>query len=114
MNDALALRVTYALSRVLIFILFSLMGLRRAVIRDNLARSFSGLAPAAPESHRIGATAGCRGLAGSGSRTVCCGGRYRRSGLAPIPRGLSRWCHENTRSGDELEPVLVFSSQVTG
>jgi KDO2-lipid IV(A) lauroyltransferase len=47
MNDALALRVTYALSRVLFFILFSLMGLRRAVIRDNLARSFSGLAPAA-------------------------------------------------------------------
>ena len=52
MNDGLALRVTYALSRVLFFILFSLLGLRRAVIRDNLVRSFPGLAPAAQQRLR--------------------------------------------------------------
>ena len=46
MNDGLALRVAYALSRVIFFILFSLLGLRRAVIRDNLARSFPELDPA--------------------------------------------------------------------
>ena len=47
MNDRLALRVSYALSRVVFLIVFSLLGLRRAVIRDNLARSFPGLAPRA-------------------------------------------------------------------
>jgi Kdo2-lipid IVA lauroyltransferase/acyltransferase len=52
MNDALALRVTYALSRIVFFILFSLLGMRRAVIRDNLTRSFSELAPAAQQKLR--------------------------------------------------------------
>ena len=52
MNDGLALRVTYALSRVVFFILFSLLGLRRAVIRDNLARSFPELDPAAQRKLR--------------------------------------------------------------
>jgi len=52
MNDGLALRVTYALSRVVFFILFSLLGLRRAVIRDNLARSFPSLAPQAQRGLR--------------------------------------------------------------
>ena len=47
MRDGLALRTTYALARVAFFVLFSLLGLRRAVIRDNLARSFPALdAPA--------------------------------------------------------------------
>jgi len=47
MNDGLALRVTYAASRCVFFVLFSLLGVRRAVIRDNLARSFPALdAPA--------------------------------------------------------------------
>ena len=47
MNDGLALRVTYAASRLIFFVLFSLLGLRRAVIRDNLARSFPALDAAA-------------------------------------------------------------------
>ena len=47
MNDGLALCVTYAASRFIFFVLFSLLGVRRAVIRDNLARSFPALdAPA--------------------------------------------------------------------
>jgi KDO2-lipid IV(A) lauroyltransferase len=46
MGDGVAFDVTYALSRGVVFILFSLLGLRRAVIRDNLARSFPELAPA--------------------------------------------------------------------
>jgi KDO2-lipid IV(A) lauroyltransferase len=45
MRDGLALRLTYALSRVVFFVLFSLLGLRRAVIRDNLTRSFPALEP---------------------------------------------------------------------
>ena len=52
MNDGLVLRVTYALSRVVFFILFSLLGVRRAVIRDNLARSFPELDPAAQRKLR--------------------------------------------------------------
>ena len=52
MNDGLVLRVTYALSRVVFFILFSLLGLRRTVIRDNLARSFPGLDPAGQRNLR--------------------------------------------------------------
>ena len=44
--------MTYALSRVVFFILFSLLGLRRAVIRDNLARSFPELDPAAQRKLR--------------------------------------------------------------
>ena len=47
MNDGLGLRVGYVLSRSVFFMLFSLLGLRRSVIRDNLARSFPELAPAA-------------------------------------------------------------------
>ena len=47
MDDGVAFDVTYALSRVVFFILFSLFGLRRTVIRDNLARSFPELAPVA-------------------------------------------------------------------
>jgi len=46
MNDGLRLRMGYVLSRGVFFILFSLLGLRRSVIRDNLARSFPELAPA--------------------------------------------------------------------
>jgi KDO2-lipid IV(A) lauroyltransferase len=45
MNDSLALRVTYCASRVVFFVLFSLLGVRRAVIRENLARSFPALDP---------------------------------------------------------------------
>ena len=47
MDDGVAFDVTYALSRAVFFILFSLFGLRRTVIRDNLARSFPELAPVA-------------------------------------------------------------------
>jgi KDO2-lipid IV(A) lauroyltransferase len=47
MDDGVAFDVSYALSRGVFFILFSLLGLRRSVIRDNLARSFPELAPAA-------------------------------------------------------------------
>ena len=47
MDDGVAFDVTYALSRAVFFILFSLFGLRRTVIRDNLARSFPELAPPA-------------------------------------------------------------------
>jgi KDO2-lipid IV(A) lauroyltransferase len=47
MNDGLGLRATYAASRVVFFILFSLLGLRRGVIRENLARSFPALEPGA-------------------------------------------------------------------
>ncbi len=47
MDDGVAFHVTYALSRGVFFILFTLLGLRRSVIRDNLARSFPELAPAA-------------------------------------------------------------------
>jgi KDO2-lipid IV(A) lauroyltransferase len=47
MDDGVAFDVIYALSRGVFFILFSLLGLRRSVIRDNLARSFPELAPAA-------------------------------------------------------------------
>ena len=47
MDDGVAFEVTYALSRAVFFILFSLFGLRRTVIRDNLARSFPELAPVA-------------------------------------------------------------------
>jgi KDO2-lipid IV(A) lauroyltransferase len=47
MNDSLALRMAYALSRLLFFVLFSIGGIRRTVIRDNLARAFPEFAPAA-------------------------------------------------------------------
>jgi KDO2-lipid IV(A) lauroyltransferase len=47
MNDGVRLRVGYVLSRGVFFILFSLLGLRRTLIRDNLARSFPELAPVA-------------------------------------------------------------------
>ena len=47
MKDGLALRVTYALSRVVFFVLFSMVGMRRSVIRENLARSFPELGPGA-------------------------------------------------------------------
>ena len=47
MDDGVAFHVSYALSRCVFFILFSLFGLRRAVIRDNLARSFPELDPGA-------------------------------------------------------------------
>ena len=47
MKDGLALRVTYALSRVVFFVLFSMVGMRRSVIRENLARSFPELGPRA-------------------------------------------------------------------
>jgi KDO2-lipid IV(A) lauroyltransferase len=43
MNDGFPLRVAYAASRLVFFVLFSLLGLRRAVIRENLARSFPAL-----------------------------------------------------------------------
>ncbi len=43
MNDGLALRASYVLSRIVFFVLSTLVGLRRAVVRDNLARSFPEL-----------------------------------------------------------------------
>src|SRR5688572_29632778 len=52
MDDGVVFDLTYAMSRGVFFILFSLLGLRRAVIRDNLARSFPELAPAAQQKLR--------------------------------------------------------------
>jgi KDO2-lipid IV(A) lauroyltransferase len=46
LNDSLALRIGYALSRFAAFTLYSLAGLRRSVVRDNLARSFPEVPPA--------------------------------------------------------------------
>jgi Kdo2-lipid IVA lauroyltransferase/acyltransferase len=43
MNDGLALKMSYALSRAVFLVVFSLLGVRRAVIRENLARSFPEL-----------------------------------------------------------------------
>ena len=52
MNDGLVLRVTYALSRVIFLILFSLLGLRRAVIRET-GRSFP-ISPRRPSRNCAG------------------------------------------------------------
>ena len=52
MDDGVAFDVSYALSRGVFLILFSLLGLRRTVIRDNLARSFPELAPVARRNLR--------------------------------------------------------------
>lgn len=52
MSDGLTLRVSYALSRAVFFVVFSLLGVRRAVIRDNLERSFPELTPVARRALR--------------------------------------------------------------
>ena len=52
MTDSLRLRVYYGMARVVAWVAHRLVGLRRDVIRGNLARSFSALPVARLEAGR--------------------------------------------------------------